>query len=79
MGPNEQDAFNGLLKMDATKYSTLMTDLAMGAPAPGSAPKWVDLPFLEQPGKVANADPKKEMKAEIVRLQEEKAQFSCEL
>ena len=29
-GPTEQDAVNGLLRMDAAKYSTLMTDLAMG-------------------------------------------------
>ena len=49
----------GLIKMDATKYSTLMTDLAMGAPAQGAAPIWATLPFLEQPLTRPDADPKK--------------------
>ena len=47
-GPSEQDAVNGLMKMDAAKYSTLMTDLAMGAQGSGAAPIWANLPFLEQ-------------------------------
>ena len=47
-GPSEQDAVNGLMKMDAAKYSTLMTDLAMGAQGSSAAPIWANLPFLEQ-------------------------------
>ena len=46
-GPTENDAVHGLIKMDAAKYSTLMTDLAMGVPTQGNAPIWANLPFLE--------------------------------
>lgn len=46
VGPSENDAVHGLLKMDAAKYSNLMTDLAMGEPA-SHAPIWANLPFLE--------------------------------
>ena len=69
----------GLIKMDATKYSTLMTDLAMGAPARGAAPIWASLPFLEQPVTKPDADPKKALKAEIDRLRQEKSEFAAEL
>ena len=57
------------MKMDAAKYSTLMTDLTMGGAGPAGAPIWANLPFLEQqieqPGQ---KDPKKALKAEIDRL-----------
>ena len=65
--------------MDAAKYSTLMTDLAMGVPAQGSAPIWANLPFLEQTEIKGNEDPKKQMKAEIDRLRQEKSDFASEL
>ena len=68
-GPTEADAVTGLMKMDAAKYSTLMTDLTMGGAGPAGAPIWANLPFLEQqieqPGQ---KDPKKALKAEIDRL-----------
>ena len=80
-GPSEQDAVNGLLKMDAAKYSTLMTDLAMGAPGATGAPIWANLPFLEQvqDRQGEQADPKKQMKNEIDRLRQEKQDFASEL
>ena len=65
--------------MDAAKYSTLMTDLAMGVPAQGSAPIWANLPFLEQVGVRSDEDPKKQLKAEIDRLRQEKSDFAAEL
>ena len=67
-GPSEQDAMHGLIKMDAAKYSTLMTDLAMGVPSQGNAPIWANLPFLEQTVQAENGDPLKQCKAEIDRL-----------
>ena len=67
-GPSEQDAVHGLIKMDAAKYSTLMTDLAMGVPTQGNAPIWANLPFLEQTQQRSDGDPKKMIKDEIDRL-----------
>lgn len=78
-GPNEQDAFNGLLKMDPSKYATTMVDLAMGVPSDG-APIWANLPFMEQaPTKADGSDTKIEIKSEIERLQQEKSDFAAEL
>jgi len=65
--------------MDAAKYSQLMTDMAMGVPAQGNAPIWANLPFLEQAGVRSDDDPKKQLKAEIDRLRQEKSDFASEL
>lgn len=79
VGPSENDAVHGLLKMDAAKYSNLMTDLAMGEPA-SHAPIWANLPFLEQAQqKPDQQDPKKQLKSEIDRLRQEKSDFASEL
>ncbi len=67
-GPSEHDAINELIKVDPGKYTTLMTDLAMGAPSAGPAPIWATLPFLERPEDGINPDPKKALKNEIDRL-----------
>ena len=77
-GPNEQDAFHGLLKMDPSKYATTMVDLAMGAPQ-GGGPIWANLPFLEAAVERHDADPKKAIKTEIDRLRQEKSDFAAEL
>ena len=79
MGPTENDAVHGLIKMDAAKYSTLMTDMAMGVPTQGNAPIWANLPFLEQTEMKTDGDPKKQMKSEIDRLRQEKSDFASEL
>ena len=65
--------------MDAAKYSTLMTDLAMGVPPQGNAPIWANLPFLEQHEVKRSEDPKKQLKSEIDRLRQEKSDFASEL
>lgn len=54
-GPTETDAVQGLIQMDAGKYTNMLTDLVMGA---GDAPSWAKLDFLEH-------DQPKNIKTEI--------------
>lgn len=50
------DALNGLNTLDAKRYETMMTDLAMGGDS--SAPSWANLPFLDRITVNTTADPK---------------------
>lgn len=77
-GPSEQDAFNGLLKMDPTKYASTMVDLAMGVPQ-DAGPIWANLPFMETIATKPDDDPKKEILKELERLKQEKSDFASEL
>ena len=52
---NEYDVAKGLVNTDPTKYTTMMTDLAMGADA-GAEPIWAKLPFLERGSLETNKD-----------------------
>ena len=65
--------------MDPGKYTTLMTDLAMGAPSTGPAPIWSTLPFLERHENGTRGDSKRGLKDEIDRLRQEKSEFAAEL
>ena len=76
-GPNQQDAFNGLLKMDASKLTTTMVDLAMGAQS--AAPIWANLPFLEPVPNKPGTDEKKILRDELDRIRQEKSDFAAEL
>ena len=79
-GPSEVDAVTGLMKNHPDKYSTLMTDLAMGAHGPSAAPIWANLPFLEQlEQRPEQQDDKRMLKNEIDRLRQEKQEFAAEL
>ena len=65
--------------MDATRYSQLMTDLAMGG-ANNAAPAWASLQFLERlPVESTLNDPKAQLMDEINKLRQEKSDFASEL
>lgn len=65
--------------MDATRYTQMMTDLAMGS-ANTAAPEWANLEFLERlPASSTLNDPKAQLMDEINKLRQEKSDFASEL
>ena len=69
--PSEADAVQGLIQMDANKYTNMLTDLVMGDPS------WAKLDFLErETDQVAGPEG---VKNEISFLTQEKADLAGEL
>jgi hypothetical protein len=79
-GPTEHDAVKGLIDTDPAKYTTMMTDLAMGGGA-SAAPIWANLPFLERgpADSLEGMDTKERLFDDIGKLKQEKSDFAAEL